>query len=442
MAVAFPRASIFEGLPNELLDELNELLDERLKPSSLRTVHAAMVHWKVVYLKHHWQEIILSDDQFRGGKLAAFVLYLVGQTELAYETISRYVWGLRTWMKSKGQVDPIFGLYDWADFMTSIHVKTWCVGEPRQAIPLDLLRKVLLATNVAIFWEVQMAVFIVLYLFSFARSEHPCPKTYDGFDKDQHARVDDIQIITWRTVLCVGCRLKVIKQDPRMERPEAAGNEDWVYIGNVDDPQFSIFLWMRRLFQFHGGPRLADSPFFLDENMARVLTYGSALKQFRRLIVRVSDDATSKKYGLHSLRVTGWNGARSGPSGEEVAVAHGGWHGGSQKRYDRFGRDEVLNLPKVILAAGPHVFNDLPASASVNLVSQVSDSANRLGSSSELHSFKSSVGYVFIDEASDVLGPPFGQRCSNFAQGCLILSSFGRHDGLCGHILMQGKRRR
>jgi hypothetical protein len=39
--------------------------------------------------------------------------------------------------------------------------------------------------------------------------------------------------------------LKVIKQDPRMERPEAAGNEDWVYIGDVDDPQFSVFMWLR-----------------------------------------------------------------------------------------------------------------------------------------------------------------------------------------------------
>jgi len=228
-----------------------------------------------------------------------------------------------------------------------------------------------------------------------------------------------------------------------MERPEAAGNDDWVYIGNVDhDPQFSIFVWMRRLFQFHGAARLPGSPFFLDEHMSRVLTYGSAMRQFRRLIVRVSDDETSKKYGLHSLRVTGWNGARSGPSGEEVAVAHGGWHGGSQRRYDRFSRDDVLDLPKVILAASPHLFNDLPASASVNWFTQVSNSADRLGASSASDGLKGSVGYVFVDEAADIQGPPFGQRCSNFAQGCLISSIFGRHIGLCGHILMQGKRRR
>ena len=70
--------------------------------------------------------------------------------------------------------------------------------------------------------------------------------------------------------------------------------------------------------------------------------------------------ATAKLYGLHSLRVSGWNGARTGPEGEEVAVAQGGWHGGSQRRYDRFTAQAVLGLPSVILAAGEHVFDDAP----------------------------------------------------------------------------------
>ena len=82
---------------------------------------------------------------------------------------------------------------------------------------------------------------------------------------------------------------------------------------------------------------------------------------FRTLIARVSDWATAMLYGLHCLRVSGWNGARQGPAGEECAVAHGGWHGGSQRRYDRFGRDEILGLPAAILGApGPaHVFDGM-----------------------------------------------------------------------------------
>ena len=75
--------------------------------------------------------------------------------------------------------------------MMSVHVKTWTVGEPRRAVPLDLLRRALRAVNLSVFWEVQMAFFICTYLFGFSRSEHPCPKTRDGFDPAQNAQVAD-----------------------------------------------------------------------------------------------------------------------------------------------------------------------------------------------------------------------------------------------------------
>jgi len=148
-----------------------------------------------------------------------------------------------------------------------------------------------------------------------------------------------------------------------MERPEAAGNEDWVYIGDVDDPEFSIFTWLQRVYAFHGRARSPTEPFFLSADRAHPLTYDSAMGQFRQLVARVSDVPTSKLYGLHSLRVSGWNGARTGPEGEEVAVAHGGWHGGSQRRYDRFDAPAVLGLPAVILSAAAHHFDDRPVGA-------------------------------------------------------------------------------
>ena len=55
--------------------------------------------------------------------------------------------------------------------------------------------------------------------------------------------------------------------------------------------------------------------------------------------------------------------ARTGPEGEEVAVAHGGWHGGSQRRYDRFDAAAVLGLPSIILAAAARHFDDRPVGA-------------------------------------------------------------------------------
>jgi hypothetical protein len=363
MAVSFPRASVFDGLPVELQADVQSYMDTRLSESSRRTVSAALGHWRPVCRRFGWPDLILSDDPSRGGKMASFVLGMAEDTSLSYGSISNYVWGLRSHMKSKGQVDPVFGIYDWADFMMSVHVKTWTVGEPRRAIPLDLLRRALRAVNRSVFWEVQMAFFICTYLFGFSRSEHPCPKTRDGFDPAQNAQVQDVAMKTWRGKTCLALRLKVIKQDPRMERPEAAGNDDWVYVGDVDDPDFSVFAWLRRVYAFHGQARSPTEPFFLSADRFHPLTYDSAMSPFRNLVARVSDVPTSKLYGLHSLRVSGWNGARTGPEGEEVAVAHGGWHGGSQRRYDRFDADAVLSLPSVILSAAAHHFDDRPGPA-------------------------------------------------------------------------------
>ena len=285
-AVTFPRASVFEGLPPVLFNSLCDYMDSRLKDSSKRTVNAAMVIWRTVASCYGWPELILSDDPLRGGKMAAFVMEMAKNTKLSYGSISRYVWGLRTWMKSERQVDPLFGIYDWQDFMTSVHVKTWTVGEPRRAVPLGLLRKALRAVDLAVFLEVQMALFVCLYLFGFSRSEHPCPKTYTSFDPEQNAMVQDVQVVNWRGAACIGIRLKVIKQDPRMERPEAAGNEDWVYVGSVDDPEFSTLTWLQRVYAFHGAARAQTDPFFVDKDQSRVLTYGVAMKQFRSLTGR------------------------------------------------------------------------------------------------------------------------------------------------------------
>jgi hypothetical protein len=97
MAVTFPRASVFEGLPTELFDTLGDYMDSRLKESSMRTVNAAMVHWRKVALRYGWQVLMLSDDPHRGGKMAAFVLEMAKDTDLAYGSISKkqdIIWSL------------------------------------------------------------------------------------------------------------------------------------------------------------------------------------------------------------------------------------------------------------------------------------------------------------------------------------------------------------
>ena len=351
MAISFPRCSVFDGLPLALQSVVDDLMDNRLGASSMRTVNSALTRWDAVVLRYGWDRVIHSDDPHRGGKLVTFVVHMVEDTSLHWEAIRGYVWGLRSWMKLQRQVDPIFGVYGWQDFMSSIQVHAWQVNEPRKQVPVTLLRRALEAVDRRCFESVQIAVLVLVLFFSFSRSETPVASTLEGFDLSKNMSVADLKVTQWAGHSCVMVRLKRIKQDPRMARPEASGNEDWVTIGDVpDDPSFSIFLWLRLLFSFHGGRRPDDSPFFVHvSNSAQPLTYSAALTQFRRFLRKVTTEEDANSYGLHGLRVAGWNGARRGPAGDELAVAHGGWHSGSQHRYDRFVAEEVLALPRQIL---------------------------------------------------------------------------------------------
>ena len=71
MAVSFPRASIYVGLPVAMVDRVSHLMNTRLAASSQRTVNSALVKWREVCRIHGWPELILSDDPNRGGKLAS-----------------------------------------------------------------------------------------------------------------------------------------------------------------------------------------------------------------------------------------------------------------------------------------------------------------------------------------------------------------------------------
>ena len=250
--------------------------------------------------------------------------------------------------------------------MTAVHVRTWTINEPCKAVPIALLRQAISAADKTSFEEVQLVVLILILLFTFSRSECPLPKTQSSFSLDENASVADVRVVTWEGRLTVQMRLKIIKQDPRMQRPEASGNDDWLVVGDIpEDPAFSIAAWLRLLFSFHGSSRDSDSPFFLHANRVSPLTYGRAKDQFRSLLAKIVGEEAAKTYGLHSLRVSGWNGARRGPAGEELAVAQGGWHSGSQTRYDRFDAQEICDLPRQILEGADSA---LPTSARMDPV--------------------------------------------------------------------------
>ena len=200
-----------------------------------------------------------------------------------------------------------------------------------------------------VLWEVQAAVLMIVLLFTFCRSETPCPKSHTGaeaFFRTKHLQVCDVEVRAVQGVPCLAVRLKAIKQDPRVERAEAAGNEDWVLVGDVQsEPVFSVLRWVRILFGLHGGPRAREGPFFVSRDGTRALLYGAAMEQCRALWARVVGVEEAHTYGLHSLRVAGYDASRRTAVGEELAVAHGGWHNTAHTRYARFSMAEVLAIP-------------------------------------------------------------------------------------------------
>jgi hypothetical protein len=362
--VQYPRASLYEGLPVDFFETVDELMHNRLTPSSMLKVDIAFErYWKPVAAANGWDEIIATDDPERGGKLATFVLHMLENTALVADSIGTYVWALRWKMKLAHQADPVLGVMHWQDFMRSVRVKAHVPHEPRRAVPLRLILAIIASIDVTVHWEVQFAFLLVVMLFTFSRSECPCPKAFtgpNGWDPNKHWMVRDIVIRSVSGIYVLAVRFKSIKQDRRIERPEARGDHrldapqgeaakggsDWSFVGDLPGHALSPFKWYRLLMSFYTGPRAETSPFFLSVDRTRPLTYAGAMSDFKKLLRRVSPDDTD--YGLHGLRVEGWNlGAAVDP---DLAEAHGGWKPGNASRYSRFNLSSVFNLSRGMVA--------------------------------------------------------------------------------------------
>ena len=348
LSVPYPSCSVFHRLPAELRTRADELIAYRLAKSSMDSIHAALTHWDKVRAAHGWSRVIRTNDESRGAKLLAFLLYFVHQTQLAASSITNYIWGLRQYMKLQRQADPVMGVMEWSDFMQAMSIVCWVPKEPRTELPVALLGDALDTADGTDFMDVQLVVLLLILFFSFARSETPLPKNFTGaesFDPLQHLRVCDVQdtqLDDGQWALRV--RLKIIKQDSKMERAGAAAGEDWVYIGDAPGV-FSVRMWLTRLWRLWPEGRRDQDPFFLHPDRVRAWRYGDALDAMRELLARVVDLALAEKFGLHSVRVAGWNTAKSGPHGEPLAIAQGGWSDRtSAGRYDRFKLAWVVQL--------------------------------------------------------------------------------------------------
>ena len=352
--VPYDRASLFEGLPLSLEDRLEKVLDNRLSSSSWRTVKGGLAKWREVADRHGWGTIIPTGDSTRGGKLVTLALSMVDETDLVYSSIEGYIWGFRTWLKFQRQADPVYGIMGWDDFMSAIKVLTWVPAEPRKSAKLPVLRMILESTDQTNVFEVQLAFLLLILLYTFSRSECPCPKTLSGresFDQEEHWTVDDFDLCDMEGKKVIRARFKKIKQDKRMERPEARGEGDWSYVAQVANSIFDPVFWLLLLTRLRGPRPSKKSPFFVHKDGIRALTYSVALEEFKEAQRKVGV-ADEDLVGLHGLRVLGYNQTKNG-LGADLAQAHGLWGSDSHERYGRFRMARVLRISGVIAEDDP-----------------------------------------------------------------------------------------
>ena len=346
--VPHARATLTRGLPGELLTRLEALLDNRHSASSWRTIRTGMSKWRTVATAYGWPTVIDTDDHERGAKLVALVLLMVDDTDLAWSSINSYVWGMRRWMQLQHQADPVAGVDGWDSFTQAAAVLAHVPAEPRVQIPLEVVEEVLQALDPSIFWEAQLGFFFLTLLFTFSRSECPCPKNFTGpesFDRGKHWEVRDIQLVIVDLLRGFKINFKSVKQDPRIERPQARGSSDgdsgdWSYVGDIPDSVFSMSRWYSALMQHYGGTRPGGDPFFMAKDQERAYTYSAAMADLRVMLDRI--DCTAR-YGLHSLRVLGYNLSKRA-NGEAITVAHGLWLSSAHTRYERFGMPDVMAM--------------------------------------------------------------------------------------------------
>ena len=241
-SMSYSPASLYAGLPLDLVPQVETVLDNRLASSSWRKVQAAVKIWRAVADVRGWPHIIATDDPDRGGKLVTFVLHMLTDTDLVWGSIQTYVWGVRTWVQSQHQADPVMGVRSWDIFMDGVKVLAWVPAEPRRRCPVDVVGRILDAVNLDSFVEVQLAFIILCLLYTFSRTECPCPKAFSGrevYDPEVHWNVCDFDVAITALVRVLRIRFRVIKQDQRVERPEARGDGDWAVVGDVPNSKWS-----------------------------------------------------------------------------------------------------------------------------------------------------------------------------------------------------------
>ena len=113
LSISYARTTLIKGMDSEYVDRLHEIMDHRLRPSSMRTVRGGRDKWQDFSARMGWRPDLQMDDPERGSKLAMWVMWLADNTKLTYHTISGYLWGVCVWLSLQQLPDPRNGVLNW-----------------------------------------------------------------------------------------------------------------------------------------------------------------------------------------------------------------------------------------------------------------------------------------------------------------------------------------
>ena len=327
-----------------LRDQMVLFMDNRLSSSSQSTIATAVgKHWVPFCQLYDLSLQVASGSPNRGGIMASFIIYLANK-QLAYPTITSYLWGVVDHHLALGFASPLSTVRDWSTFMHSVEVETHTPADGRKMLPWRALIQVLMRIDVTSKAEVGMALFLLIMLFTMSRPEI-IPKAYTGvnaFNLRKHVARKHVRTIHGY----VEVSFRSIKQDPLCKRPAAVYGEAWRAIGGCTG-LLNVDRWLSiydGLMQFSTPHDACNTPFFVDVD-DRELIYPRANSLLRMLLVRMGMAAPlALTYAMGGVRSLGYN-ATKGVDGDETARVQGMWGSNAHMHYDRPMLDRVLSLP-------------------------------------------------------------------------------------------------
>ena len=97
LSISYPTTTIWDGLPAELEEEVDEVMDNRLAESSRAKVMTSVNRWSTFCALRGWSPLLERGNTARGGRMVAWVMQMTRDTALVFKSISTYTWGMRTW---------------------------------------------------------------------------------------------------------------------------------------------------------------------------------------------------------------------------------------------------------------------------------------------------------------------------------------------------------